>query len=186
MSAGDEAPPVAYETERLVVRDWQPEEADRLYDMYSRPEVVRFLGAVPTPMPSLEAAQERIERGLRRNAEHAGATPFGWWAVQVRDTGLVAGTVLLVPVDAADQSGQPVEVGWHLHPDSWGNGYATEAARGALDRAWAAGLPEVIALTDEANTASQAVCGRLGLDLRGLSDAYYGKPLLVWATRRPA
>ena len=73
---------------------------------------------------------------------------------------------------------------WHLHPDSQGHGYATEAARGTLDRAHAAGLPEVLALTDEANTASQAVCRRLGLELRGVSEDYYGKPLMVWVSRR--
>ena len=38
--------------------------------------------------------------------------------------------------------------------------------------------------TDEANTASQAVCRRLGLELRGVSTQFYGKPLMVWVSRR--
>ena len=73
---------------------------------------------------------------------------------------------------------------WHLHPDAQGHGYATEAARGTFDRAHAAGIAEVLALTDEANTASQAVCRRLGLELRGVSAEFYGKPLMVWVSRR--
>jgi RimJ/RimL family protein N-acetyltransferase len=132
-------------------------------------------------MTSIEQAHERIARGERRNAERAGRTPFGWWAVEVRDTGQVAGTVALVTVDGTDVG--PVEVAWQLHPDAQGNGYATEAARGALDRAHAAGLAEVLALTDEANTASQAVCRRLGLELQGVSEEYYGRPLMVWVSR---
>jgi RimJ/RimL family protein N-acetyltransferase len=136
-------------------------------------------------MSSIEQAHERIARGERRNAEQAARTPFGWWAVEVRETGQVAGTVALVTVDGTDAAGDaaPVEVAWHLHPDAQGNGYATEAARGALDRAHGAGLTEVLALTDEANTASQAVCRRLGLDLQGVSEEYYGKPLMVWVSR---
>ncbi len=181
MTSLPQSPP-AFETDRLVVRDWRDEDAARMLDMYSRDDVVRFLGSVPTPMASLEQAHERIARGRRRNTEQTG--PFGWWAVEVRDTGAVAGTVALVTVDGSEEPGAPVEVAWHLHPDAQGHGYATEAARGALDRAHGAGLPEVLALTDEANTASQAVCRRLGLELRGVSEEFYGKPLMVWVSRR--
>jgi RimJ/RimL family protein N-acetyltransferase len=52
-----------------------------------------------------------------------------------------------------------------------------------LSHAHAAGVREVLALTDPANTASQAVCRRLGLDLVETSDRYYGKPLMVWVSR---
>ena len=174
-----------FETERLVVRDWADADAERMHDMYSRPEVVRFLGSAPTPMPSLDAAYARIERGRRRNdEERAAGTPYGFWAVEVRDSGVVAGTIALVTVDGSREPDAPVEVAWHLHPDAQGHGYATEAARGAFDRARAASLDEVLALTDEANLASQAVCRRLGLDLRGVSDEFYGKPLMVWVHRR--
>lgn len=171
-----------FETERLVVRDWGDDDADRLLDMYSRDDVVRFLGATPDPMRTTGQALDRIARGRARNAQDP---PCGWWAVEVRATGVVAGTVALVPVDGGAVEGG-VEVAWHLHPDSQGNGFATEAARAALGRGHDAGLAEILALTDPANTASQAVCRRLGLELRETSDRYYGKALMVWVSRRPA
>lgn len=168
----------AFATERLVVRDWQDAEADRMLDMYARDEVVRFLGSVPTPMRSREQALARVERARTANREGA---PYGWWAVEVRATGTVAGTVAVVPVEGHEAA---VEVAWHLHPDSQGHGYATEAARGAFDHAHGAGVAEVLALTDEANVASQAVCRRLGLELREVTSRFYGKPLMVWVSRR--
>jgi RimJ/RimL family protein N-acetyltransferase len=175
---------VAFETERLVVRDWRDEDAERMYDMYSRDDVVRFLGSAPSVMPSLAAATERIGRGRLRNAgERAAASPCGWWAAEVRATGQVAGTVALVQVDGSPEPEAAVEVAWALHPDSQGRGYATEAARGALDRGHRAGLAEILALTDQRNTASQAVCRRLGLELRGVSDEFYDRPLMVWLSR---
>jgi RimJ/RimL family protein N-acetyltransferase len=167
----------AFTTERLVVRDWADADAPRMLDIYSRDEVVRYLGSVPNPMRTIDQAHERIARGRTRNRENP---PCGWWAIEVRDTGVVVGTVAVVPVDG--DTGE-IEVAWHLHPDSQGFGYATEAARGALAHAHAAGVREVLALTDPANTASQAVCRRLGLDLVETSDRYYGKPLMVWVSR---
>ena len=58
----------------------------------------------------------------------------GCWAIEPRDGSSPAGTLLLKPLP--DGVGE-VEVGWHLHPDSWGRGYATEAARLAPSVTWA-------------------------------------------------
>ena len=172
------------ETDRLLVRDWSHDDAERLLDIYSRPEVVRFLGAAPRLMESLDAAHDRIDRALARNGEDSAAgLPTGWWAVERKDSGLVAGSVALVPIDGSREPNAPVEVAWTLHPDSHGHGYATEAARAVLRRGHAAGIAEILALTDPANTPSQAVCRRLDLALTGTSEEYYGKPLLVWVSR---
>ncbi len=172
------------ETDRLVVREWSHEDADRMLDIYSRLEVVRFLGATPRLMESLDAAHDRVDRALTRNGEdRAAGLPTGWWAVEVRETGVVAGSVALVPIDGSREPDAPVEVAWTLHPDSHGNGYATEAARAVLARGHADGITEILALTDPANLPSQAVCRRLELSLTGTSDEYYGRPLLVWVSR---
>jgi RimJ/RimL family protein N-acetyltransferase len=175
-----------FETARLVIRDWAPADADRMYDMYSRDDVVRFLGAAPSPMPSLEAAGERIARGeLRNGVERAAGTPFGWWAAEVRESGVVAGSIALVQIGSREP-GTPVEVAWALHPDAQGHGFATEGARGAIERGHAAGLTEILALIDQANGPSQGVARRLGLELTGVTEQFYGKPLMAWVSRRPA
>jgi RimJ/RimL family protein N-acetyltransferase len=79
-----------------------------------------------------------------------------------------------------------VEVGWHLHPDSWGHGYATEAARAVIDRGFDAGLPEVYAVVRPGNTASLAVCARLGMQPLGLFRRWYDVELEAFRLMAPA
>jgi RimJ/RimL family protein N-acetyltransferase len=163
------------QTRRLVIRDWTEDPADlaRIFDIYSRWEVARWLGAEPRAMEDPGRAAVTARRWQAANQEYGGT--YGTWAVQVRDSGLVAGTVLLKPMPGADnQPTSDVEVGWHLHPDSWGNGYATEAARAVVDRAFATGLTEVYAIVRPGNEASVAVTGRLGMTPIGRRTDWYG------------
>ncbi len=56
------------------------------------------------------------------------------------------------------------EVGWRFLPDHWGEGYATEAAVGALTWAFEADLfDRVVACIQPGNRRSVAVAERLGL-----------------------
>jgi RimJ/RimL family protein N-acetyltransferase len=56
------------------------------------------------------------------------------------------------------------EIGWRLARTAWRHGYATEAARAALDVAFAGvGLPEAWSYTSVLNTPSQAVMRRIGM-----------------------
>ncbi|WP_218714170.1 GNAT family N-acetyltransferase [Arthrobacter sp. BF1] len=54
-----------------------------------------------------------------------------------------------------------MEIGWHLHPDAKGAGYATEAASAVMTDAANNGLHSVVAVTDPLNAPSQRVCQRL-------------------------
>jgi RimJ/RimL family protein N-acetyltransferase len=175
-----------YATERLVIREWTEEPADlaRVFDTYSRWEVARWLGSEPRAMTDPAEAVERVRGWCARNAEYG--PPYGIWAVQVRRTGVVAGSVLLRRLPDADGSPtDDVEVGWHLHPDSWGRGYATEAARGAAARAFAAGIAEVYAVVYAGNAASVAVTRRLGMRPLGTTDRWYGRELDAFVLRAP-
>ncbi len=166
-----------FTTPRLTVGAWTHQDAATLLDIYSRWEVARWLGAAPRPLASTAEAVRLADQWAARSRPDP---TFGVWRVTVTQTGTAVGTVLLVPL-AGGTAGE-VEVGWHLHPDHWGNGYATEAASGAIARGLAAGLPEVLAVVRPDNAASQAVCRRLGMQPRGLSERYYGTALEVFST----
>lgn len=169
-----------FETDRLVVRMWEPSDAPVVYDIYSRWEVARWLGSEPKAMESMAEASRAAERLSTPRADPT----YGMWAVCPRESlEQPLGSVLLVPVpDAADGA---VEVGWHFHPDAWGHGYATESAAGALQRGWDAGLEQIIAITYPGNVTSQAVCRRLGMTRRGLTTQYYGIEAELFTLTRP-
>jgi RimJ/RimL family protein N-acetyltransferase len=116
-----------------------------------------------------------IERWNERNQDPL----YGVWAVEEKSTGVVAGTVLLVPLpEPADETGKgEVEVGWHFHPDAWGRGLATESARAAIARGFRGGLGEIYAVVRPDNHPSLAVCRRLGMRPLGRTDRWYGAEL---------
>jgi RimJ/RimL family protein N-acetyltransferase len=163
-------------TERLRLRDWTTSPADlaRLADIYGREEVTRWIGGPPTVQPA--------ELPARWAAVHAQDGRYGCWAVERAD-GVVAGTVLFKPLP--NGVGE-VEVGWHLHPDSWGHGYATEAARAVIDRGFSAGLPEVYAVVRPGNESSMAVCRRLGMAHLGRMRRWYDVDLEAFRLMAPA
>lgn len=163
------------ETERLLIRPWTHDEADRLLDIQSRVEVVTWLGdGEPVLMKDLAEAHRRVDGYAARSA----VPPRGFWAVEVRATGIVAGSVLLLTLPNAEAD--EVEIGWHLHPDSWGHGYASEAARAVLDVGFASGLPEILALSHTDNHPSQAVMRRIGLRDRGIVEKWYDSPSALY------
>ena len=159
-------------TERLDVRLWRDDEAERVFDMYAREEVARWLGATPRPMASLQEAVLAVQRWRER---HEADPRHGLYAIVPRDTGVPAGSVILkVLPDAAGVPTGDVEVGWHLHPDAWGQGYATEAGRALVAKAFADGAPRVHAVVRPGNLRSMAVCHRLGMEHHGRTSRYYG------------
>ena len=159
------------ETERLLLRPWDHEDAGRLLDMQSRVEVMRWLGAgEPKLMKDLDEAHARIESYTERSA----TPPRAFWAIAPRDGGAPAGTALLLTLPNADEG--EVEIGWHLHPDSWGQGYASEAASAVLAHGFAGGLPEILAVTQLDNRRSMSVCRRIGMREQGVVEKWYDGP----------
>src|SRR5438270_8909308 len=92
---------------------------------------------------------------------------FGLWAVEERETGLLAGRA-----GCWRPEGWPgLEVGWTLRREFWGRGYATEAARAALGHAFTAlRQTHVISLIRPENARSLAVARRLGMCHEGRTD----------------
>jgi RimJ/RimL family protein N-acetyltransferase len=147
---------LAIETERLILRPWR--EADRapFIAMSADPEVMLTLGGVLTAAE----ANAYIDR-QQANIERLG---FGRWALERREDGGLIGAVGLAPIHESLPLPAGFEMGWRLVRRAWGAGYATEAARAAIDDGYARGLPELYAFTSRPNARSQAVMQRLGLE----------------------
>jgi len=176
---------VTFATDRLLLRPWEESDVDFVFDLYSRFKVQRFIGRVPRVMESRAEAVERVEQ--LASHEHP---VHGYWAVGLRDTGALVGTILLKPIPASGdgvplQPSGDIEIGWHFHPDSWGRGYATEAAAAVLDHAFAGGLTEVVAVTNPQNFASRRVCARIGMAHLGQTDRYYNQTCELFVATQP-
>lgn len=148
-------PMVSIDTERLLLRDWRDTDSAPWAAMNADPEVREYLGPLLTPEESA-ASVRFFQECLDRNG-------FGFWAVEVRDTGEFIGFTGLDEVDDA-MPFTGIEAGWRLARTAWGHGYASEAATAVLDYGFRTlGLAEILAVTTVTNTRSQAVMRRIGM-----------------------
>ena len=119
-------PGFIFDTPRLTLREFLPEDADALALILTDAETMRYY---PT-LFDRAGVEEWIARNRRRYADSG----HGLWAMILKSTGELIGDcgVTVQPVDGIDE----LEIGYHLRRDRWGRGYATEAAQACRD--WAA------------------------------------------------
>jgi len=164
--------------DRVQLRSWILADAPFVYDLYSRLDVVRFLGRQPRVMTELAQAETLVDR--LRSVDDA---VLGYWAVESVLSRELLGTVMLQRIrltGSASESDQ-TEIGWHFHPDTWGNGYATEAAKLVLSHGFRSGLSRIVAVAHPDNAASHRICERIGMSAEGLTDRYYDSSYLLFA-----
>ncbi len=147
------------ETERLRLRWFTPEDVDRLTELDSDPEVMRFInGGRPTPLDQI--ADSVLPHFLRYAEEGRG---YGFWAVEERSSGAFLGWFHLRP-DPHDGDAAEPELGYRLRRDAWGHGYATEGARALVAKAFEElGAQRVWASAMVLNAGSSRVMEKAGL-----------------------
>lgn len=163
------------QTRRLQFR--RPVLADHLWWMeyINNAEAIRFM---PFSLGSTADARAFIQRSLDRIAADGSCLNV----VFRRDTGQPVGMVGLLTQEV-DNTGE-LEIGYHLLPSAWGNGYASEAAMACKAFAWQHGLaPSLISLIDHGNHRSQAVALRNGMH-HEKDTVHRGTPAMVFRVER--
>ena len=148
---------VTLETERLIMRMWRESDFDEYAELCADPEVMRFLGG---------KVFDRTEawRQMASMIGHWYLRGYGIWAVEEKKSERLVGRIGCI-----NPEGWPgFEVGWTLKREFGGKGYATEAARRALEYGFnELDKPHIISLIHPENRASIRVAERLGETLEG-------------------
>jgi RimJ/RimL family protein N-acetyltransferase len=143
-------------THRLHLRLWRDDDLPAMAAMNADPRVMEY---IPRPLDRAES-DARAARIRDHFAQHG----FGLWAVEIPGIADVIGFVGLSVPDFEAHFTPCVEVSWRLAHVHWGLGYATEAARAALDFGFRRlALEEIVSFTVPANRRSRCVMERIGM-----------------------
>ena len=155
---------IALRTSQLVLRPWRDEDIADFAEMSADPVVMEYL--LPLSERGLSA-----DTWVARKRAHWEEHGFGQWVVELPGEASFIGVVGLETVSYDAHFTPAVEVAWRLVRAYWGRGYATEAAKAALDYGFGeVGLGEIVALTVPANQRSRRVMKRLGMTLSPQDD----------------
>ncbi|RIJ71286.1 N-acetyltransferase [Nakamurella silvestris] len=144
-------------TERLYLRLMVEDDVDAVHSYMSRADVCEYL--LFTPRDREEVAAKVAE--FAAHTTLAADRDYLELAVIRRDDERLLGHVYFALESVEHET---AEIGWTLHPDHHGQGYASEAADAVLGMAFEVlGLHRVVAKLDPRNDASVALCLRLGL-----------------------
>ena len=159
------------ETERLRLRFFEERDLDALSAMYADPETMRHIGEGKT------LTRPETWRAIAGMLGHWALRGHGMWALELKSTGELVGRA-----GTLDPEGWPeFELGWLVARPHWGQGYAAEAARAALDHAATAlGRKRVVSLIRPGNAPSIRVAEKLGMRPEK-EILFLGAPVIVHA-----
>jgi RimJ/RimL family protein N-acetyltransferase len=172
---------IILETERLILRRQVIEDLDDLWALYCDPQITKYIPDAPR---SYEEAREELEWHMHGHPKYP---ELGLWATIHRETRKFIGRCGLLPWTIDGQ--RDVEVAYTIAQEYWGQGLATEAARGILEYGFEKlNLPRLICLIDPENIASQRVAKKVGMTLEkkvaGIDGDNY--PTLIYSIVRHA
>lgn len=144
-------------TARLEFRRWSADDTPLATSLWGDAAVMRFLGGPYTP--------EEVAARLERERANDAALGIQYWPLFERETGEFAGCCGLKPVESEPRA---LEIGFHLRPEFWGRGFASEAARAVIAYAFDdLGTAALFAGHHPQNGASATLLAKLGFTTIG-------------------
>jgi RimJ/RimL family protein N-acetyltransferase len=163
-------------TARLNLRPFTLSDVDPLHRILAVEGILRYF---PTPDPP---ERDRVERLIAHQLKHWEEHAYGWWAVELRESGALLGWNGLQFLPETEET----EVGYLLAKPFWGQGLATEGAQASVQYGFEhLGLATIIGITHPENVASQHVLEKVGMTLTGPAH-YFGIDCLHFTMDRPS
>jgi RimJ/RimL family protein N-acetyltransferase len=160
-------------TERLRIRPLSHDDLDRLIEMYGDEQFNRLIHNETAP--GLLELAHYVEWHNECQEEQG----YAMWGVEEKESGLLVGDCGFFPLE---WQGPEVELAYHMHPDAWGRGYATEAAGACL----AYGLREIdkpiVAVVHPDNRPSRRVLEKIGMEVKR-EGIVYGTRMVVYGAQ---
>jgi RimJ/RimL family protein N-acetyltransferase len=153
-------------TERLLLRGFREDDLDAWAAICADSEVTRWLGQ-PDGL-----TREEPWRKMAYHLGHWDLRGCGDWALVEEATGRLVGRAGL----SYPEGWPALELGWMVERPAWGRGFATEAARAAMD--WARderGVTHLISLILDDNHRSARVAEKLGMRVEGRARIVDGR-----------
>lgn len=148
--------PVIIRSERLVLREFSPDDVDAVHEYATDPEVVRF-------MPWGPNTEDETRAFIARSVESQGQDPrrvFELAVTLAEDGKLIGGCGIRVSAP----SDRGADMGYCLRRDCWGLGLGTEAARAMVGFGFERlGMHRILATCDTKNVASSHVLDKIGM-----------------------
>lgn len=156
---GHQIPWDILETPRCLVRELALSDLKELFELYEHPEITEFM----EPLFDWDKELE-YEKAYIKNMY--GFFEYGMWLVFEKGTGKLIGRAGLE--NREYPWGMELELGYAIHPDYWGKGYATEVCTACLSYA-AENLDYgyINCLIERENNASIALARKLGFQCQG-------------------
>lgn len=146
------------ETDRLILRPWQPDDRAAFHALTLDPEVMHYVhGGLPYSEPE-------VDEWFTRQARQLAELDLCMAAMIEKASGRLVGIAGTQPLGTTGD----LEIGWWLARDVWGRGYATEAGGAAMRHVLeTVGRPRVVAIIAPDNEPSKRVVARLGMHYDG-------------------
>ena len=141
------------ETDRLIIRDFEPSDVQSLFAYTSQNEVMHYL---PEEVQTIEEARKFVAENMGDEARH--------FPVCLKENGQLIGHLAFYPYFG----NHTYEIGWVFNPTYFNNGYATEAAFATLKYGFEKmGLHRIIATCQPENIASYRIMEKIGMRKEG-------------------
>lgn len=145
-------PAVILQTSHCIIRELTVQDAGKLYEICSKPQVNRYLEE------SVGSAEEEKEKLCAYVNTAYAFYGYGFWGVYEKQNGKLIGKA------GFKEGSLPLEIGYLLDNTVWGKGYATEIVRALVDYASEElNVQDIVARIHHENFASQCVAKKCGV-----------------------